>query len=317
MLLGLIIATVEAGYVLNVSFSGPNFFDNFDFWTADDPTHGYVDYVSRQDAEAWGLIKASSAGVYIGADHTTVSSGRGRASVRLSSKKTFNSGLFIADLTHMPTGCGTWPAYWMCGPNWPSGGEIDIIEGVNLDTVDQSTLHTTQGCDMSSVPTSFFTGHWSTYNGQPTTNCYVNAYGQGANIGCGIIANQSNYGAALNQKNGGVYATEWTSKGIKMWFFWRNKIPRDITLGHPNPSSWGKPYALFQFGSNCAPSHFYRQQIIINLTFCGDWAGNSWVWNHTGCSKYTAGCQNFVQYNPSAFTDAYWFFNSIKVYQWQ
>jgi hypothetical protein len=32
---------------------------------------------------------------------------------------------------------GTWPAYWLCGPNWPQGGEIDIIEGVNLDTIDK------------------------------------------------------------------------------------------------------------------------------------------------------------------------------------
>lgn len=26
----------------------------------------------------------------------------------------------------MPFGCGTWPAYWLVGPNWPSGGEIDV-----------------------------------------------------------------------------------------------------------------------------------------------------------------------------------------------
>ena len=32
----------------------------------------------------------------------------------------------------MPTGCGTWPAYWLCGENWPYKGEIDIIEGVNI-----------------------------------------------------------------------------------------------------------------------------------------------------------------------------------------
>jgi hypothetical protein len=25
-----------------------------------------------------------------------------------------------------------------------------------------------------------------------------------------------------------------------MWFFWRNSIPRDIQIGQPNPSSWGK-----------------------------------------------------------------------------
>lgn len=50
----------------------------------------------------------------------------GRPSVRISSNKTYNSGLFILDVKHMPFGCGTWPAYWLVGPNWPSGGEIDV-----------------------------------------------------------------------------------------------------------------------------------------------------------------------------------------------
>jgi len=36
-----------------------------------------------------------------------VASGRGRSSVRLSSKATFSDGLVIADLSHMPEGCGT------------------------------------------------------------------------------------------------------------------------------------------------------------------------------------------------------------------
>ena len=31
------------------------------------------------------------------------------------SQETYNSGLFIASLDHIPTGCGTWPAMWMYG----------------------------------------------------------------------------------------------------------------------------------------------------------------------------------------------------------
>jgi len=51
--------------------------------------------------------------------------------VRVESKKKYRGGLFLLDVNHMPTGCGTWPAYWMCGDHWPHNGEIDILEGVN------------------------------------------------------------------------------------------------------------------------------------------------------------------------------------------
>jgi hypothetical protein len=51
--------------------------------------------------------------------------GRGRPAVRLISNNGYSHGLFIADVKHMPTGCGTWPAYWLLGPDpWPTFGEI-------------------------------------------------------------------------------------------------------------------------------------------------------------------------------------------------
>jgi hypothetical protein len=43
-------------------------------------------------------------------------------SIRIVSKKTYDNGLFIADFRSMPHGCGTWPAYWSSGPNWPNQG---------------------------------------------------------------------------------------------------------------------------------------------------------------------------------------------------
>jgi hypothetical protein len=50
----------------------------------------------------------------MGVDHTNVASGAGRASVRLTSKKSYNHGLVILDLAHMPGGiCGTWPALYV------------------------------------------------------------------------------------------------------------------------------------------------------------------------------------------------------------
>ncbi len=54
--------------------------------------------------------------------------------MRITTTKTYNGGLFIADFERMPFGCSLWPAYWSVGPNWPNGGEIDILEGANLQT---------------------------------------------------------------------------------------------------------------------------------------------------------------------------------------
>jgi len=259
-----------------------------------------------------GLIKIGNP-IYMGADHTKVASGRGRDSVRIESKKTFNSGLIIIDLVHMPVGCGTWPAFWTCGPSWPNYGEIDIIEGVDNQETDLTTLHTSNGCDMSGESTSTFTGHWSTGSqGNPADNCSVNAGDQYSNQGCSIIGNAGSYGTPLNNGKGGVFATEWDPKvGIQMWFWNRNSIPSDVSSGNPNPSGWGKPYAYFQFGSNCPSTHFANHQIIFDLTFCGDWDGAVFG---TDCPN-KGSCNSYVQNNPSAFTEAYWSVNYVKVYQ--
>ena len=139
--------------------SGSNFFNYFYFVTYNDPTHGYVNYVDYQTAVSNGYINSSSNGdVYIGCDHKNVASGRGRDSIRIESTQEFSYGLFVLYLSHMPTGCGTWPAFWTYGPNWPYEGEIDIIEGVNEQTYDHTTLHTGPGCDFNSAPPRNFSG---------------------------------------------------------------------------------------------------------------------------------------------------------------
>jgi len=59
-------------------------------------------------------------------------SARGRDSIRISSQNAYDEAIIVLDLSHMPAGCATWPAFWtlsQAGP-WPNGGEIDIIEGM-------------------------------------------------------------------------------------------------------------------------------------------------------------------------------------------
>lgn len=216
------------------------------------------------------------------------------------------------DLDHMPQGCATWPAWWLCGPNWPYGGEIDIIEGVNTNTADATTLHTQQGCDMSGESVDLFTGHWGLgSNNQPSTNCWIDAPNQYTNEGCSIIGQTGSYGKLFNAFGGGVYVLEFTDQYIRAWMFGRDEIPKDLKNNQPQPNSWGLPYAYFQLGSNCPSNFFSDLQIIINLTFCGDWAGATFSQQ---CPN-RGDCNSFVKYQPQAFTEAYWLINSIKVFQ--
>jgi hypothetical protein len=71
-----------------------------------------VDYVPYETARKSGLIGRSADSFTIGVDHTNVyePGTAGRPSVRLESKQTFTKGLFVLDLSHIPTGCGTWPS---------------------------------------------------------------------------------------------------------------------------------------------------------------------------------------------------------------
>jgi len=300
LLLLCLCVTLCASYTLKNSY-GPNDILGWNYYSGADPTHGYVYYASNSEAHSWNLVTVTNNQAIIRSDSTTVSTGSGRASVRLTSQQSWNQGLFIWDVSHMPYGSGTWPALWTVnGAVWPNGGEIDVVEGVNAIANNQITLHTNAGC---TVP------NWqNAESGVPQGgNCDVVATG---NAGCSIMDYDSwSYGAQFNAHGGGVYVMQWAVDGIYVWFFTHGGgIPADITNGAPNPAGWGNPRGRFSFGQGCDGSHFYNHNIVIDNTFCGDWAG----------AVYPGGngaCQSFVQNNPSAFTEAYWAINSIKVYQ--
>lgn len=125
----------------------------------------------------------------------------------------------------------------MVGPNWPNQGEIDIYEGVHLNTYNQMTLHSSPGC----VPV------YNQNGGQTGTHVSEADCGAGGGFnGCGVQSNSAtSYGTAFNANGGGVYATLWTSSGIKVWYFATRDVPANIRSGNPDPNSWGTPQANF------------------------------------------------------------------------
>jgi len=288
-------------YRLVDTFAGPSFFDHFDFWTYADPTDGFVKFVDRNTAQNNGYIRSNATSVYMGVDHTN-NAPNGRNSVRITSISSWKSGLFILILSHVPGGqCGSWPAFWTVGDNWPNNGEIDIIEGVNTNTVNQMTLHTSSGCVMNS-------GFRNMSGKSLSLDC--DAFDNG-NAGCGVQAtNPGSYGRGFNALGGGAYVMELTANGVKIWFFARKDMPSDIASNTPNPNYWRIPDASFPFSSSCSVNHFGPQQIVFDMTFCGQWANA--VYQFSGCPST---CENFVAYNPQAFADHYWEILSLKVYQ--
>jgi hypothetical protein len=199
--------------------------------------------------------------------------------------------------------------FWTTGPNWPKNGEIDIIEGVNDQENNGMTLHTGPGCQIGENTGTQFAGKIT------TGNCDVAAKGQGKNVGCSIEhPSTSSYGAGLNAIGGGVYATQWTSEAISVYFFPRDSIPEDVLGDSPDPSGWGKPAAKFTGGCDIENT-FKQQKVVFDTTFCGLWAGSSDVWESGSCGKKAATCEEWVQNNPEAFAEAYWTVNALKVYQ--
>ena len=139
-------------------------------------------------------------------DNLTGKQVRGRPSIRIESKKTYQGGLFISDIQHMPGSiCGVWPAFWTFGANranYPNDGEIDILENISENTVNLETLHTNSGCNLVKGDQG------GTANGDGVCdNSYSNPPSQYAGQGCSVTdQNQNSYGTPFNSHGGGVYA---------------------------------------------------------------------------------------------------------------
>ncbi|KAI0365230.1 glycoside hydrolase family 16 protein [Pilatotrama ljubarskyi] len=316
-------------WTIEDTYEGKTFFDTFDFFTGSDPTHGMVNYTDRDTAFASNLTFVTDDGKVImkGDDSTWLASGVYRNSVRISSRKQYNTGLFILDLNHAPWGCGVWPAWWtLGGGQWPYTGEIDIIEGVHDNSHNQVTWHTGPNCTLN--PNVSFTGTIVESNGKPNLVCDGTA---NSNAGCGVTEwSRASYGPIFDAQGGGVFAMKWDDEGIAVWSFYRAAVPKDVLSGQPDPSSWGEPVAMLA-PSGCDPiANFVNHSIIFDITFCGeatcsahcarvtdimcnvgDWAGNSYA---------TSGCPGTCTdrlMDPSNFVNASWSINALKVYRKQ
>ncbi|KAF8159493.1 glycoside hydrolase family 16 protein [Crassisporium funariophilum] len=290
-------------YVLKDYYRGQSFLDDWEFFSSPDPTHGNVNYQTRENAMAKKLAYVQQDGTTILAvdDFSPVPPGGNRDSVRISTKKKYNGGLFIADFWAMPHGCSVWPAYWSVGPNWPGGGEIDILEGVHEQPTNQYTLHTGPDCSLA-----------NSFDEKTAAARLIHpecASSGTDNRGCGFLDDDTRtYGTEFNLLAGGVFVHLWDSRGIKVWRFLRDSIPADISSQKPDPSTWPTPAAFFP-STNCdMASHFYEHALVLDTTVCGDFGGPTYA--SSGCPGT---CAEAIS-NTTNFKWAKWKLNYIAVY---
>ncbi|KAK0482623.1 glycoside hydrolase family 16 protein [Armillaria novae-zelandiae] len=309
-------------YTLVEYHNGTDFFSGWTFWTTSDPTNGswfacIVDYVDESTGRSNGLVEVNSDGNAIMRVETTGTVSANRQSIRITTESSYNKVLVILDSVHIPTGCGTWPAWWSNGPNWPDGGEIDITEGINDYTNNQATLHTGVGCTLPSINADALNITGTAVGG---TNCAAN---ETSNAGCGFrSASDVSFGAAFNGNGGGVYAMKWDDDGIQVYFWTPDSVPSDVGAGTPVPSRWGVPMANWPSSTCNSTKYFYDHSFIFDTTLCGDWAGSAWNSSGTpgqdqSCATRTgySTCEAFVRASGASFDEAYWEIKSVKFYQ--
>jgi hypothetical protein len=93
-------ANTDGGaFTLVDRFQGTSFFDGWNFEDFADPTHGQVNYLNRDGAFRNNLsyVQPDNTVVISVDDYTHLGAGQKRNSVRISSKKAYNGGLFVMD----------------------------------------------------------------------------------------------------------------------------------------------------------------------------------------------------------------------------
>lgn len=304
------------------SLTGQKLLNKFELFSGNDPTAGSVNYNYCNNPDKCNLISVANNRLKLmvaGAGNNVPVPKSGLIpSVRLyTRKRLFNGGIFSFEIFNIPAGCGVWPALWFSQDSqqylpkghtgdWPKMGEIDLIEQVNDMNRNSTTLHIDYNKQCSPVfePTG------------GTTKCTDTDIKKGdGNEGCGIKAPANSFGSGFNNKygkDGVAYVMYWEKdKFIKTWFIVGpnyNRVSGPFG-SDPNPDSWGKPYAYFDISNTDCP--IQDQQLIINITLCGEWAGKTF---RVDCPSIGQQCIDYI-YNKDNIKDAYWDIGRVSVYE--
>ncbi|KAJ7698656.1 hypothetical protein B0H17DRAFT_1006638 [Mycena rosella] len=307
--------TSNEGWKLTSKLEGSTFLDFFNYDSNAGDNGGAAQYVNGISE---GLAYTSGSQVVLAVD--TAENVAARNSLRMVSKTTFNAkdmNLFVFDIAHMPAVCGTWPAVWFTGANWPYDGEIDVVEGVSLYNQNIYSVHTGSGCTIPNSAVSAMTDvKIVDTNGN---NCDANVN----TAGCGFTDDSaSTFGPGFNNAGGGVFALQFDTTGIKTWFFQAGKVPSDISSLAPNPSTWGTPRMSVPT-SSCSPTTYFSDlMMVVDTNLAGTFTEG--VWGVDGAGGQSTSCKTqtgvdtaaeYVTSHGSEFGDAaQWKINGFYIY---
>ena len=106
---------------------------------------------------------------------------------------------------------------------------------------------------------------------------------------------------------------------MSLWFFGRKDIPQGLLGDKPKPPLDIKPMGRYHTSEqDCPAGHFNQQQMIFDITLCGQWAGREFL--NAGCGQALHGqtsyeaCDAYVGANPSAFSESRWEINSLRAF---
>ncbi|KAK0491650.1 glycoside hydrolase family 16 protein [Armillaria novae-zelandiae] len=294
----------DALYAPLREYAGQTFFSGWTFpGYYDNTTSGSVIFVDHVTAIEDNLVYINDAGnAILRVDNSTdiTVTGTDRNSVKLISQDLYPLGsLIIIDIIHMPYGCSVWPAFWTLGgtdSEWPMYGEIDIIEGVNLDTSNQMAIHHSDpSCVQSANPGQ---------SGETLSSDCSNGAGS---VGCRVAETKSNsFGESFAQNGGGAFALQFDVSGAYIWFW--PIYPRPSPPPHRR-HTWIPPIGEhhqhhFRLVDADLEKLFKPQKLILDITLCGNWAGSSSIFN-TQCSGSCI--QDYVLGPGSPKYDNAWF----------
>ncbi len=246
---------------------------------------GFVETIGFEEATVGGLLATRNGSTYIGVnykDQLPTDSSIGRRSVTLWSYVHLSEGLYILDILHAPTAaCGLW-----------SSIRLAVL-------IRSACLNPSQSIQAQHPGSQTRAG----------SKCF-----QAKNDTIRVRAEDDTgpFASAINNEGGATYAFEWRADIVNVWIWMGASAPIEVKNGSiVDPTTWGPPRA--QYLGDCRVNMDKKQEpnMRIYTTFCPLLALDDYY--RSDCFRTAPSCYQYVATNPSAYQNAYWLINHIKV----